>query len=124
MFLKKCLLTFRICTQVADDKENKDKDLGPVGFLSSNQRLRSEEANDEPTKTPEHQIYQKQGHYSELFTSSEEGQSHGFLSSVSPKFVCLSYLIQSLFDLFHNVVFVRIGYFSRFGRSGRFEQFN
>ena len=61
-------------------------------------------------RTPEHQIYQKQ-----------EEQSHGFLSSVSPKFVCLSYLIQSLFDLFHNVVFVRIGYFSRFGR---FEQFN
>ncbi|CAG8687672.1 6473_t:CDS:2 [Rhizophagus irregularis] len=37
-------------------------------------------ANDEPPKTPEHQIYQKQGDYSKPFASCEE-QSHGFHSS-------------------------------------------
>ncbi|CAB5359978.1 unnamed protein product [Rhizophagus irregularis] len=55
-------------------------DLDLVGFLSSNQCLRSEKANDEPPKTPEHQIYQKQGDYSKPFASCEE-QSHGFNSS-------------------------------------------
>ncbi|CAG8566171.1 5769_t:CDS:10 [Funneliformis mosseae] len=37
-------------------------------------------ANDEPPKTPEHRIYQKQGDYSKPFASCEE-QSHGFHSS-------------------------------------------
>ncbi|CAI2190648.1 19235_t:CDS:10, partial [Funneliformis geosporum] len=54
--------------------------LDLVGFLSSNQCLRSEKANDEPPKTPEHQIYQKQGDYSKPFASCEE-QSHGIHSS-------------------------------------------
>ena len=66
-------------------------DLDLVGFLSSNQCLRSEKANDEPPKTPEHQIYQKQGDYSKPFASCEE-QSYGFHSSVS-LFVFLSCLM-------------------------------
>ncbi|CAB5358950.1 unnamed protein product [Rhizophagus irregularis] len=82
---KECEISSSSSSSKNDENYNKQEDDDAIiSDLGNDLREASEsmvgKANDEPPKTPEHQIYQKQGDYSKPFASCEE-QSHGFHSS-------------------------------------------
>ncbi|CAB4375951.1 unnamed protein product [Rhizophagus irregularis] len=82
---KECEISSSSSSSKNDENYNKQEDDDAIiSDLGNDLREASEsmvgKANDEPPKTPEHQIYQKQGNYSKPFASCEE-QSHGFHSS-------------------------------------------